>query len=51
MLKVVSFDVEDENQDGINEPGEHIIVKNLIVENVGMYESIHIGFVLLIKCL
>jgi hypothetical protein len=34
-LKVVSFDVVDENQDGINEPGEHLFVKNVRVENTG----------------
>ncbi|KAF2493298.1 hypothetical protein BU16DRAFT_563461 [Lophium mytilinum] len=35
MLKVVSFDVVDENEDTINEPGEHIYIRNLIVENFG----------------
>jgi hypothetical protein len=34
-LKVISFDVVDENQDGINEPGEHLFVKNVRVENSG----------------
>lgn len=34
-LKVVSFDVVDENDDGINEPGEHLIVKNIRVQNTG----------------
>jgi hypothetical protein len=36
MLKVVSFDVVDENEDTINEPGEHIYIRNLVVENFGM---------------
>jgi hypothetical protein len=34
-LVVVGFDVVDENNDGINEPGEHLIVKNIIVRNQG----------------
>ncbi|KIW65816.1 hypothetical protein PV04_08038 [Phialophora macrospora] len=35
VLKVVSFDVCDENQDGINEPGEHLLVSNIKVQNTG----------------
>ena len=35
MLEVVGFDVADENGDGINEPGEHIIVSNIVVQNTG----------------
>jgi hypothetical protein len=35
QLKVVSFDVVDENEDGVNEPGEHLLVKNIRVENTG----------------
>lgn len=34
-LKVVSFDVVDENEDGINEPGERLLVKNIRVQNTG----------------
>ncbi|KAH7133667.1 hypothetical protein EDB81DRAFT_949960 [Dactylonectria macrodidyma] len=34
-LQVVGFDIIDENQDGINEPGEHITVHNIRVKNVG----------------
>ncbi|KAH8656136.1 hypothetical protein BGZ60DRAFT_417858 [Tricladium varicosporioides] len=34
-LKVVSFEVVDENDDGINEPGEHLIVRNIRVQNTG----------------
>ncbi len=35
-LEVVRFDVLDENEDGINEPGEHLLVKNIMVKNKGM---------------
>ena len=35
QLKVVSFDVVDENEDGVNEPGEHLLIKNIRVENTG----------------
>ena len=35
MLRVYSYDVIDENEDGIFEPSEHVIVKNLVVENIG----------------
>ncbi|ORY18621.1 hypothetical protein BCR34DRAFT_582903 [Clohesyomyces aquaticus] len=34
-LQVVNFDIIDENEDGINEPGEHIHVHNIRVRNVG----------------
>jgi hypothetical protein len=34
-LEVVSFDVLDENEDGINEPGEHLLVRNIKVINKG----------------
>jgi hypothetical protein len=34
-LKVVSFDIVDENEDGIFEPGEHLLVKNIRVQNTG----------------
>ena len=32
---VDSFSVVDENNDGINEPGEYLIVKNILVSNRG----------------
>jgi hypothetical protein len=34
-LTVQDFEVFDENEDGINEPGEHIVVKNIVVCNTG----------------
>jgi hypothetical protein len=34
-LEVVSFDVLDENDDGINEPGEYLLVRNIKVKNKG----------------
>ena len=34
-LKVVSFDINDENLDGVNEPGEHLLISNIKVENTG----------------
>ena len=34
-LTVESFDVVDENKDGINEPGEYIFVRNIVVKNEG----------------
>ena len=34
-LRVVSFDVVDENDDGINEPGEYLLVQNIRVQNTG----------------
>jgi hypothetical protein len=37
LLKVVNYDVVDENEDGINEPGEHLIIRNLIVLNYGNF--------------
>jgi hypothetical protein len=35
ILEVVHFDIVDENHDGINEPGEHILVHNVRVRNRG----------------
>lgn len=35
-LTVVSFEVVDENGDMIMEPGEHIIVRNICVQNSGI---------------
>lgn len=40
QLKVVSFDVIDENEDGVNEPGEHLFIQNIRVENTGKLRSI-----------
>jgi hypothetical protein len=34
-LQVTKFDIIDENQDGINEPGEHLLVHNIKVRNTG----------------
>jgi hypothetical protein len=34
-LELVDFDVEDENGDGIIEPGEHLFVKRIRVKNTG----------------
>ncbi|KAK3381208.1 hypothetical protein B0H63DRAFT_560930 [Podospora didyma] len=39
ILEVVSFDVQDENDDGINEPGEHLIVSNIVMKNTGQMPS------------
>ena len=35
MLVVTGFSFQDENQDGINEPGEHLIVTDIVVTNTG----------------
>lgn len=34
-LELVDFDIEDENGDGIFEPGEHIMVKRIRIRNTG----------------
>ena len=34
-LQLVDFDIEDENEDGIFEPGEHIYVRRIRVKNTG----------------
>ncbi|TKA83691.1 hypothetical protein B0A55_00261 [Friedmanniomyces simplex] len=34
-LRLVSFDIEDENGDGIFEPGEHVIVRRIRISNIG----------------
>lgn len=34
-LELVDFDIEDENGDGIFEPGEHILVRRIRVRNTG----------------
>jgi hypothetical protein len=38
-LQLVNFDLEDENGDGIFEPGEHVIVRRIIVKNAGKWSS------------
>ncbi|KAK3991425.1 hypothetical protein QBC44DRAFT_341024 [Cladorrhinum sp. PSN332] len=39
MLEVVSFKVSDENGDGINEPGEHLYVSDIVIKNTGAMPS------------
>lgn len=36
-IQLVDFDIEDENEDGIFEPGEHIFVRRIKVKNAGKY--------------
>src|SRR5271170_1538656 len=38
-LQLVNFDLEDENGDGIFEPGEHIFVRRIVLKNVGKWSS------------
>lgn len=38
-LEVTNFDIIDENEDGINEPGEHLHVHNIRVRNAGQMPS------------
>jgi hypothetical protein len=35
QLELVDFDLEDENEDGIFEPGEHLFVRRIRVRNSG----------------
>lgn len=35
LLELIDFDVEDENGDGIFEPGEHIFIRRIRVRNAG----------------
>ncbi len=35
QLELIDFDVEDENGDGIFEPGEHILIRRIRVRNTG----------------
>lgn len=35
QLELVDFDVEDENEDGIFEPGEHLFIRNIKIKNAG----------------
>ena len=34
-LQLVDFDIEDENEDGIFEPGEHVYVRRIRIRNAG----------------
>lgn len=36
QLELVDFDLEDENADGIFEPGEHLFIRRIRVRNSGM---------------
>ena len=36
-LELLEFEVEDENGDGIFEPGEHIVVRRIRIRNSGVY--------------
>jgi hypothetical protein len=36
-LQVSGFDIRDENDDGITEPGEHIFVERIQVHNAGLF--------------
>ena len=38
-LQLVNFDLEDENGDGIFEPGEHVIVRRILIKNAGKRSS------------
>ncbi len=38
-LELVDFDIEDENGDGIFEPGEHIIIRRIRIRNTGECSS------------
>ncbi len=35
QLELVDFDLEDENEDGIFEPGEHLFIRRICVKNSG----------------
>jgi hypothetical protein len=39
-IELVHFDVEDENGDGIFEPGEHLFIRRMRIRNSGMSPSI-----------
>jgi hypothetical protein len=34
-LELIGFDVTDENQDGIFEPGEHVVIQHVRIRNTG----------------
>jgi hypothetical protein len=38
-LELVSFQVTDENDDGIIEPGEHIYIEQVVVRNLGAIQA------------
>lgn len=35
-IRVVSYELVDENGDSIMEPGEHIVIRNICVQNLGI---------------
>jgi hypothetical protein len=35
QLKVTSYDIRDENEDRVFELGEHLFIKNIVVEDHG----------------
>ena len=37
MLEFVSYDTFDENEDGIFEPGQHLIIRNIVIQNIGKH--------------
>jgi len=39
-LRIAGFSLEDENDDGINEPGEHLFVRRIQIKNVGKIHGI-----------
>lgn len=43
-LELVGFDVEDENEDGIFEPGEHLFVRRIQIRNSGILPSPFISY-------
>ena len=38
-LELVSFDIQDENHDGIFEPGECIIIQRIRIKNSGLFQK------------
>ena len=38
-LELVSFEIRDENQDGIFEPGECIIIRSIRIKNSGCFRN------------
>jgi hypothetical protein len=38
-LELVDFEVEDENEDGIFEPGEHVFIRRIRVKNTGKFPN------------
>ena len=37
QLELLDFDVEDENGDGIFEPGEHLFIRRIRIRNTGKH--------------